>query len=163
MKVSVGIFLHELLVVWEQIKVRLCYPLIERLVELPRIPSSKWNVLEQRRFEKIKFWLADHLRKHSTFDNCTLQFKVDENNVFFKRQLHLKMEIYCQEAATNGMLNCNLTEMKIVQGWLKTHQHSGFHYLPANLRSLLRSCFRHRSHILRSVHDWTSSRCHASL
>ena len=38
-------------------------------------------------------------------DNHTMQFKVDENKIFSERQLHLKMEIYCQEAATSRMLN----------------------------------------------------------
>lgn len=115
MKICTRIFLHKLLIVGEQIKIGLCHPLLEGFVEFSRVPSRKRYIFEQWRFQKIEFCFADHLQKHLTLDNCTLRLKVDGNNVFFKRQLHLKMEIYCQEAATNRMLNCSLTEKKIVK------------------------------------------------
>lgn len=61
MEIRIRLSFHELLIIGEEIKVRLLMPQLQRLVELARIPSGQRDILEQRIRQKVELRLADHL------------------------------------------------------------------------------------------------------
>lgn len=108
MEVCARIFLHKLLIIWEDIEVWLLLPFFQSSIEFSRIPCRERNILEQRRFQEIKLRLADHLKDRYNDLDCQTWIKHSIDD-----KLLLKSEIYRLDASMNGMHNCMSSLAKI--------------------------------------------------